>query len=801
MNEQRINIDKTDYIHSILNTTQDGFWIVDRNRKFIDVNEAYCNMSGYSRAEFLQLSIEDIDADEKVEETNSRIQRIIDTGHAIFETCHRRKDGSTFDVEISVSYLEAEGGQLICFCRDISDRIRSEQDLRISEQRYKDLFQNSLVSIWEEDISDVRKEIERLKLDGVTDFKEYFNTHPDSIPALAGKIQITDVNDATLPLYGARTKEELLGSLDRIIVPETMTIIKNELIAIADGGGDIEGETQGKTLKGDILDLFIQINIPAPDMGNRMIVAITDISELKEKDRQLQESERRFQYAINAVNDGIWEWNMITDEVYFSPTYFTMLGYPFDELPQKSDSWEKLVHPDDLPNALENIDNALKRGSQYVSDFRMLCKNGEWKWIQGRERVTEYDADGNPVRFTGTHIDLTARKELEKRLEKTIEKLNKNMEEVLVLQQASMAVLEQNNFENTVQIIFNMIKEITGARSGYIVQFIKDGREDEILFLDKGESPSTVDAEFSISMSPIWSEIYQNGKIIVNNDFANSDWNQYLPAEHIPIKNILFVPISIDMKVAGVLGLANKDGKFIEDDLEIAKALGQIIAIALQHEQSRELIQQRENELKKSLEEKEYLIQEIHHRVKNNLGIISSLISLKQNEETQQSAALLDLRHQIDTIQLLHDQLYKFDSGLQINVDVYFKKLIDTIFESFSLFPVKINCDIDPIMLHARKVLSIGLIINEIATNAIKYGFTSDEKPVFSFSLKTDELTKEYILTASNTGKPFPNDVNLENPNTLGMRLITALCHQIEGTLELKREPHPSFIVTFPMDN
>ena len=96
--------------------------------------------------------------------------------------------------------------------------------------------------------------------------------------------------------------------------------------------------------------------------------------------------------------------------------------------------------------------------------------------------------------------------------------------------------------------------------------------------------------------------------------------------------------------------------------------------------------------------------------------------------------------------------------------------------------------------------MPLGLIINEIATNAIKHGFNEKETAVFSIKMEKDKEKNQYELTLSNTGKPFPEEIDIENTDTLGLRLISALVAQIGGTIDLKRKPHPVFTIRFPME-
>jgi PAS domain S-box-containing protein len=125
------------FLTSILETTQDGFWVIDARGRLSDVNEAYCRMTGYTKEELENLGIGDLDVLEDVAVTEARIARIIENGSELFETKHRRKDGTVFDVEVSASYLSLHGGMLVCFCRDISDRKSVELACRESEIRYR----------------------------------------------------------------------------------------------------------------------------------------------------------------------------------------------------------------------------------------------------------------------------------------------------------------------------------------------------------------------------------------------------------------------------------------------------------------------------------------------------------------------------------------------------------------------------------------------------------------------------------------------------------------------------------------
>ena len=138
--EKRINEDIRDninFVQSILRTTKDGFWVLDLDGNFIEVNNAYCNMSGYSRNELLGFSIPDVEVDETPKEAAERVKRIISTGSEVFEVRHRKKDGSIFDAEVSASFLGGDEDKIICFCRDITERKKAEGELKKSEENLR----------------------------------------------------------------------------------------------------------------------------------------------------------------------------------------------------------------------------------------------------------------------------------------------------------------------------------------------------------------------------------------------------------------------------------------------------------------------------------------------------------------------------------------------------------------------------------------------------------------------------------------------------------------------------------------
>lgn len=135
---------------NIIQTTKDGFWLLDKSGKFLDVNESYCKVSGYTREELLDMSITDVEANEDISAIIIHFKKVIRTGHDLYESLQRRKDGSIFFVEVSTSFLSTEDGNLfVAFVRDISERKKKETLIKRQRQRLLNIIEGTDVGTWE----------------------------------------------------------------------------------------------------------------------------------------------------------------------------------------------------------------------------------------------------------------------------------------------------------------------------------------------------------------------------------------------------------------------------------------------------------------------------------------------------------------------------------------------------------------------------------------------------------------------------------------------------------------------------
>jgi signal transduction histidine kinase len=182
---------------------------------------------------------------------------------------------------------------------EIVEHKQTEEGLSISETRYRMLFERVGVSLWEEDYSEIQTMLERLKQQGVTDIPAYVREHPKFVAEAARALKVLEVNDSTLKLFHADSKEEFFGSLDKVFVPESFAVFRDELVAIAEGRESFTAEAVNGTLDGGRINVLMTVNFPAEfkTLG-RLTVSIADITELKQAEQELTQHRNQLEQWV-----------------------------------------------------------------------------------------------------------------------------------------------------------------------------------------------------------------------------------------------------------------------------------------------------------------------------------------------------------------------------------------------------------------------------------------------------------------------------------------------------------------------
>lgn len=473
-----------------------------------------------------------------------------------------------------------------------------------------------------------------------------------------------------------------------------------------------------------------------------------NISDRLAIEQVLRESEERLQLALEGSGDGFWDWNITTNEVYYSPRYVEMLGYEVGEFPEDVESWAKLIHPDDKLRVMKILEAHLKDSSvSYSFDYRLLTKSGEWKWIADYGKVVVRDENGLPLRMAGTHKDISDHKQAEKELELQAV-ITRNIAEGICLVRADNALIVYANPKFESMFGYN-----PGELNGKHVSIVN--------YADESMSAEEVN-------QAIRREVLQHGEATyeVHNVKKNGTpfWCRATTS--------------------------------IFDHPEYGTVLVAVHQDITEHKQAADLI-------KASLKEKEVLLKEIHHRVKNNLQIVTSLLQMqsRRTKEPEAVEVLRDSKNRIASIALVHEKLYRSEDLANIDFGQYIPDLTTHLFDTYNVSSstINFNIDVENISLIIDTAIPCGLIVNELVSNSLKYAFAGKHKgeiKIEFYANRDDTLT----LIVRDNGIGIPEDFNIETAHSLGLTLVQGLVEQLEGTIELDRTQGTEFKITFPGD-
>ena len=216
-------------------------------------------------------------------------------------------------------------------------------------------------------------------------------------------------------------------------------------------------------------------------------------------------------------------------------------------------------------------------------------------------------------------MDISDLKRTQKDLAISLQNSEKKQKEISELLNATHAILGTTNFEEAAREIFNACKHSIGAKAGYIALLDEEENQNELLFLDDGGLPCSVNPSLPMPVRGLREEAYKTGKVVYNNNFMKSEWAEFMPEGHVNLPNVLFAPLIIHGKSVGVLGLSNKDTDFTEEDAKLAFAFAEYAAIAFLNSQTMENLEKRAKELQESNATKDKLFSIIGHDLKNPL--------------------------------------------------------------------------------------------------------------------------------------------------------------------------------------
>ena len=577
-----------------------------------------------------------------------------------------------------------------------------------------------------------------------------------------------------------------------------------------------------------------------------------DISERKQKDNILRESVLRLENIIEGTHVGTWEWNIQTGETIFNNLWAEIVGYTLDELaPVSIDTWLKLAHPDDLKQSEELLTKHFAGELPYYHfESRMKHKDGHWVWVLDRGKVITWSADGKPLMMFGTHTDITERKlaEEELRIFKTISDNAVYGKGIADLQ--GNLIYTNKFFANIhgyepVELIGKHLSILHGeehieeaeclnasmVQNGHFLPTTlwhchKDGTifpmlMSGILIKDDYGNPKYM----AVSAVDI-TDFKRSEMLLQENLFRSRSYFEQAPFG-IFIANSKGEYLEVNPKACELTGYSEKEltrmsipdllfEEAIEDGLnhfkellEHGRSYGDILfrtkngtilwwsvaATKLSDDMFLGFCEditerkQAEESIKALLAEKELILKEVHHRLKNNMNTIKGLLFLQIAflKDPLAISALQGTISRVDSMVVLYDTLYCSHNFNDISVLTYLPSLIDEIIANFpGSESVKVEKKIDDFILEVKLLQPLGIIINELLANIMKYAFTGRENNLITVSATLTD--KKVSIIVSDNGNGIPESVTFENSTGFGMQLVSMLTVQIGGNITIERE-------------
>ena len=221
--------------------------------------------------------------------------------------------------------------------------------------------------------------------------------------------------------------------------------------------------------------------------------------------------------------------------------------------------------------------------------------------------------------------------------------------------------------------------------------------------------------------------------------------------------------------------------------LALVLILGLAYRLSIQRKRANELLSEKNTQIQSALEEKEVLLKEIHHRVKNNLQIISSLLSLQSRriDDPKVLEAIQDGQNRVNSMALIHENLYQDEKLVGVDSQEYINKLIDSLVNSYNINPenITITKNIDPLKLDVDTIIPLGLILNELISNSLKYAFDKEQKGEVNLSLQ--QIPEGLLLRIADNGRGMPPNFDIDTLKSLGFRLIKSFAKKLDGVIKI----------------
>jgi len=518
-----------------------------------------------------------------------------------------------------------------------------------------------------------------------------------------------------------------------------------------------------------------------------------ELQELKtEYDNLLKRSESKYRRLVESIQKDHFFYRHDTEGylTYVSPSVEIILGYT----PEEFLTYYTKFFTDSPINeqAKKNTELSLQGIEVPPYEIEVRKKDG----TIGYQEVVDtpvFNESGKIIALEGISRDITQRKKMEEELRYRLQ-----FERLITTIANDFLKMDTDEIDERIQAALKNLTNFIGADRSYIIGFSDTlKKHHEVLYsFSAGNTPK-------LSIFPKDTLFYRkidNHQIFFlekTGDIPSSETEtlKYLKSNR--IQSMVIVPVIISGKICCAMGFdsISKERNWSENTINLMKITAEIFGNAMHRKYTEEL-------LKQSVHEKEILLKEVHHRVKNNLALVDSLMHLagESMDTSQGKDVLRALSGRVRSIALVHEKLYKSKNLTSIDGKDYLQDLLYTMeFSSGFNRKISLTLDLDPISLPIDTVIPIGFITHELVINAYKYAFHPSLSGEITVSLKRHNSS--VILRVSDNGSGMPESFSLDHPEHLGFQLVSALVNQIKGTIRHSLDSGlNTFNITFPLN-
>ncbi len=576
-----------------------------------------------------------------------------------------------------------------------------------------------------------RKEIEMALEKSLKKYRSIYNKAPVMMHSINERLEIISVSDFWLDKMGYERNEVIGRTPYDFMVKEAEGEVEANLEKLFNGGFIKNIEYKYIKKSGEVMDVILSAVAEYDDDGNfeRSITGMLDVTDLKAAERELQVSQAKLLEAQRISKIANYEFEIESGTFLPSQEMISLMG--FSESERHVSIIKQLVHPEDLADFEQKLEKCIIEGKDFFHIYRINnLITGKTKWISGRGKMIK-NAKGNVIRMIGTVQDITEQKHAEQKIRRLSDRV------LLATEIANLGVWEYDRetneifWEDQMYSIFSMAKAPLSLDklTEHFVEEDKSILEQSLNMVKKGIN--FLESDFRIKVD---------------------DKEKYLRA---------FTRILRDHngKIKGIVGVIY--------DITTDKLL--------------------QMQLESSLEEKNVLIKEVHHRVKNNMQLISSILALKSYdlEDDKSKAIFNEVNDRIKAMSVIHDKLYTFYNVSEINIGEYLQHIAQELQILQGSSSIAIEVDSEYIILDVEKALLIGLMVSEMVGNAIKHGFEVGQEGRISILFSKEE--DKFLLRVLNNGRKIQGEV-LESSTGLGVSLVKTFVKQLGGTVEVDNE-------------